>query len=144
MKTLEFKSNTWHYWLAATVGSYESSDGNFCAYVRSVLFGAFVVLFMGGLVGALMYAIGLEVRAFYTCFFTPVCTFGKDEQAIATGAGVILGVVVFAFLYIWNENRKDQIRWEIESGERKQPEPGFISMAYKSIKEKTCFRVEFK
>jgi K+-sensing histidine kinase KdpD len=144
MKTLEFNANSWHYWLATKVASFDHDDSNFCAYVRSVLFGAFMISILAGFASAVLFAIGLEIRAFYTCFFTPVCTFGKNEQGIAIGFAILFAVIGLIGLMVWHRNRVERIRSEIYDGIRPEPQPGFISMAYKSIKEKTCFRVEFK
>jgi hypothetical protein len=144
MKTLNFNKKSWHHWLAATVASYDDDDGNFCSYVRSVLWGAFVVVVLSSMGGALLFAVGLEIRAAYTCWFTPVCTYGKSEQAITTGAEILAATFALCAFCIWNENRKMRIRIEIHNGTRQTSQPGFIALAYKSIKEKTCFRVEFK
>jgi hypothetical protein len=45
---------------------------------------------------------------------------------------------------VWYTDRRKRIREEIYSGIRPEPQPGFVKTAYKSIKEKTCFKVEFK
>jgi hypothetical protein len=144
MKTLNFNKKSWHHWLATTVANYDDDEGDFCSYVRSVLWGAFVVLLLSSIVGAILFAVGLEIRAAYTCWFTPVCTYGKNEQAIATGAAILAAVAALGALCFWNENRKIRIRIEINNGTRQPRQPGFIALAYEAIKEKTCFRVEFK
>lgn len=144
MKTLKFNSNSWHYCLATKVASFDERDSNFCAYVRSVFFGAFILSILAGMAGSVLYAIGLEIYAAYTCWFTTACTFGKNEQAIAIAFGVLLGVFCLIVLMIWHQRRKERIMSEIYDGIRQPPQPGFVSMAYKSIKEKTCFQVEFK
>lgn len=144
MKTLELKEKSWHYFLAVVMGNYKTGRGDFCSYIRNVFIGLFFTSVCATIVSAILFAIGMEVRAMYTCWFTPVCTFGKDEQAIATGFAIIVLVVASIMLSIWYGNYQDDRRVEIECGIRQPRQPGFVALAYKSIKEKTCFRVEFK
>lgn len=143
MKTLKFNSKSWHYFLATKIGDFED-DGDFCAYVRSVIWGILGLLFLAAASAFVLYSLGREVYAAYTCWFTSVCTYGKFEQAVVTGVSIMAAVVGFIFALIWNSNRRMRIRNEIYSGKRAAPEPGFVKIAYKSIKEKTCFKVEFK
>ena len=143
MKTLKFNSKSWHYWLATKIGSYRPW-GDFCSYVRNVLGGLFVAAMLAAIASGILLAIGMEIRAAYTCWFTPVCTFGKPEQAIAMGAGILAFIAAAIFGMIQLQDYKERVRDEIHAGIRKRKEPGFVKMAYRSIKEKTCFRVEFK
>lgn len=146
MKTLTFNSKSWHYWLATTIGDYSPNRTNkdFCAYTRSVIFGAGVVLILSAIALFLLYSTGREVYALYTCLFTKVCTFNKFEQMFATGVVIVAGVAGLMALFVWNENRKLAIRIAISNGTRPEPKPGFLKTAYKSLKEKTCFKVEFE
>jgi hypothetical protein len=144
MKTLKFNAKSWHYWLATKIGDFDADDGDFCAYVRSVIFGFFMLGLFGSCAFFLLYALGREVYAAYTCWFTPVCAYGNFERAFTIAVVVLAAIAGIVALCIWNENRKMKIRAEINKGLRQPSEPGFISMAYKSIKEKTCFKVEFK
>lgn len=143
MKTLKFNSKSWHYFLATRIGDFDD-DGDFCAYVRSVICGILGLLFVAAAAAFVLYSLGREVYAAYTCWFTPVCTYGKFEQAVVTGVAIMAGVVGFIFALIWNINRRQRIRTEIYLGHRPAPQPSFVKLAYKSIKEKTCFKVEFK
>lgn len=145
MKTLKLNQNTWHYWLATKVGDFDTYDGgDFCSYVRNVIWGALALLFACAVASFVLYSLGREIYAAYTCFFTPVCTYGKFEQAVATGVAILTGVVGAVALMIWNSNRRMAIRIAIANGSRPEPQDGFVKVAYKSIKEKTCFKVEFK
>jgi hypothetical protein len=144
MKTLKFNSNSWHYWLATKIGDFYPEGGDFCSYIRHVILGALVSLFMVAGASFVLYSLGREVYAAYTCWFTSVCTYGKFERAVTTGVAILIGGVGAAVLMIWNSNRRMQIRIEIANGVRPEPQDSFVKTAYKSIKEKTCFRVEFK
>lgn len=145
MKTLELKEKSWHYFLAVTMGGYiPRRGGDFCSYIRNAVLGLFFMSIWATIVSLVLFAIGLEVRAMYTCWFTPVCMFGKDEAAIATGFAILAAIVAFGTSCVWYARYKERVGIEIECGERQPRQPGFVAMAYKSIKEKTCFRVEFK
>jgi amino acid transporter len=142
MKTLEFKKASWHYRLAKKAG-YEE-DGDFCTYVRSFLWGALLMVLLTALVLFGLYALGRLSYSAYTCSFTKVCTYGEFEKTVLMGIGVIIGCVAYIYALIWVQNRRWRIRGEIRRGERPEPGPSFVAMAYKSYKEKTCFKVEFK
>jgi hypothetical protein len=144
MKTLKFNSKSWHYWLATRVSDFSLYNGDFCSYIRSVLWGAFVVTILTAASLFCLYALGRDIYAAYTCLFTKVCAYGKFEEAVTTAIVIVATIVVFIALCIWYQNRKDRIRDEINNGIREPSQPGFMSMAYKSVKEKTCFKVEFK
>ncbi len=126
------------------MGDFDFSAGDFCAYLRSVLLGSFFLLVIAAFAALLMYFIGLELRAAYTCTFSKVCTFGKIEEAFAEFVAGIALMVGFVAICFQNEKRKNRIRHELNNGTRQPAKPGFVAMAYKSIKEKTCFKVEFK
>jgi hypothetical protein len=144
VKTLNFNKNSWHYRLATKVGDFDEEDGDFCSYVRNVTLGVFLSAMMVTMISIILYAIGREFYAAYTCWFTPVCTFGNFEKAVALTVAIAAGVVFTIFMLVWNSNRRRRIREEIYLGRRMAPQPGFVKTAYKSIKEKTCFKVEFK
>ncbi len=144
MKTLNFNKKSWHYWVATKMGDFDFTAGDFCAYLRSVFLGLFFLLVIAAFVALLMYFIGLELRAAYTCTFSKVCTFGKTEEAFADFVAGLTAFAGFLALCSRNEKRKARIRAELNSGVRKPQQPGFLAMAYKSLKEKTCFKVEFK
>jgi hypothetical protein len=128
MKTLKFNSNSWHYWLATKIGD----------------FYPLVSLFMVAGASFVLYSLGREVYAAYTCWFTSVCTFGKFESTVATVACISAALSAVIGLLVWYSNYRMRVRREIRNGLRSEPQPGFVKVAYKSIKEKTCFKVEFK
>jgi hypothetical protein len=143
MKTLEFKRNSWHYFLATKVGDYDEDSNDFCSYVRNFILGGAFLAAMSGVMLFLLYAIGRECYAFYTCFFTKACTYGSFESGFAIFVAIIALVVLIIWFCCWNGNRLRERRWAIEEGRLPQPKPSFVKTAYKSFKEKTCFRVEF-
>jgi hypothetical protein len=144
MRTLKFKEKSWHYFLATTMGNFRPGRGDFCSYVRNAIFGSVLFSFLLIIASAALYGIGRELYAFYTCTFTNVCTFGKLEQAVVTIECILVALAAFIFAFIQFQNWRDKVEYEIDAGIRKRPEPGFVKMGYRSIKEKTCFRVEFK
>jgi hypothetical protein len=144
MKTLKFNSKSWHYLLATKIGDFDEDGGDFCSYVRNVIFGVLLSLFLIAAASFVLYTLGREIYAAYTCWFTPVCTFDKFEQIAVLVACIAAAILGLIFLMVWNAERRARIREEIYMGMRVAPEPGFVKMAYKSIKEKTCFKVEFK
>lgn len=154
MKSITLKKNSWHYWLATNIGDYKEYQNDFCAYVRSVLFsiiaGALIVTTFGGIGLFILYVIGREVHALFTCVISgwfgisTVCSYGKFEEAATSFlVGLAICAAIIAVI-VFSCKRKERIRKEIYAGRRKMPEPSFITLAYRSLKEKTCFRVEFQ
>lgn len=150
MKALTFNRTSWHYWLATKVGDYKEYHNDFCAYVRSVIFGAIVMTMISGLAIFAVYAVGRDVYALYTCHIAGwfgikmACTYGKFEDVV-TGLIVCMAFLVcLVWILIKLVQRGERISAEIRRGERAERKPSFIKTAYKSIKEKTCFRVKFE
>jgi hypothetical protein len=144
MKTLEFNRKSWHFWVATKIGDYSERSGDFCSYVRNVIGGLLLMGFLAVAATLLLFSIGREVWAIYTCHFTSVCTFGSFERAFAIFVCICVAVVSFIGLCIWNGNRMRAKRWAIERGDLPEPKPSFITTAYRALKDKTCFKVEFK
>ena len=149
MKALTFNRKSWHYWLATKVGGYKEYY-DFCAYVRSVIFGAIVMTMLLALGAAALYAVGRDVYALYTCQIAGwfgikmVCTYGPFEDVVSGFIVGILAVVIILYTVIKYMNYRESVLDKIRAGERPPKKPSFIKTAYRSIKEKTCYRVEFK
>lgn len=158
MKTLEFSKKSWHYLIATKLGPlhehHEVTD--FCRYVRAVIFGSLwglCILIVGAVV---LYALGdflgwLVVSAINWQFVQPSLAVQIILMLLAC-VGIIAGAAVLVFgLYfgvkISREHlheRAYQKRYGDGSKEYVPPPPGFIESAWKTFKDKTCFRVELK
>ena len=140
MKTITIDKNSWHYRLLDKLDFYVAPD--ICSYTRKVLGALFLVGLMACfslyILGALTnIAIWLVVCLQHSVWFQP------EPWALGTTIAVlgfvfIIGIVLGA-VWIAETNTKRKIR------RRNNNEPdGFVTEAYKSFKDKVCYRVDFK
>lgn len=134
MKPFKLKKDSWHFWLA-TFGDKNRVDHRYgddiCHYIRSVLVGAFWATFalvaaslftawvgfsFGNLIGWLFFGYVLDLA---TVFFFMFAAF----------IGALVGWA--AFMDWRREHCADR-------------EPGFVTLAYRKFKTKTCAMVEFE
>lgn len=140
MKAFVLDSNSWHFWLAnfgaRRIWSDEETD--ICEYTRAVISGTFslfaVTLFwsiISAWVGFSFYNLGEYL-------------FGYVDIVVPTTVmffGVISGFALLVLaLFI-----KEQITNYLDNREPSpEKEPGFVVLAYRKVKNKTCARIEFK
>jgi hypothetical protein len=132
MKTFKLSKNSWHYWLASfgdDLRMYSVHD--ICSYVRAMLVGSFQLLFVTAVIcligGAILYSIG---NAFSWLFLG----YKLSELTIAISA-LFAGLIGAAVIISAIEASKNTV---------KKTEPGFVRLAYRRFKEKTCSLVEFE
>lgn len=136
MKAFVLDSNSWHFWLAnyGEIRIWDDCETDICEYTRAVIKGLFnlSLVALGIIIGVLWVG-----ASFYNVY-----------DMIANGAklepwtGILLsmsGGLFVAMCYLayreWREERKRNMP---------EPEPGFIELAYRKVKDKTCARIEFK
>ncbi len=132
MKTFKLSKNSWHYWLASfgdDLRMYSVHD--ICSYIRAMLVGSFQLLFVTAVIcligGAILYSIG---NAFSWLFLG----YKLSELTIAISA-LFAGLIGAAVIISAIEASKNTV---------KKTEPGFVRLAYRRFKEKTCSLVEFE
>lgn len=140
MKELNFKTGTWHYWLANFPERriYASVGSDICAYTRAVLSGLLFVTLMTLTIGYLLslfaymilYSIGNVIGWLF---------FGYILESTSVGVlSIVFGFVLFVFALAYYMDKRDEIFERLEKSE-----PGFIRTAYRSWKDKYCARVKF-
>lgn len=150
MKPYFISENSWHYWVVnfgerrirASWG-----DTDICEYTRC---------FLQGLMCLVAAAIGISmVVAFVTAsvingiawmFFGYIIEPWTVSFMIMIG-GAVVAVCLFN-LAQFMVRRKEAIRQKryelMEKGEYTPPPPGFLTLAYRKFKDKTCVRLTFK
>lgn len=136
MKPFELSTNSWHYKLANfgdRRAGYDEDD--ICSYTRAVLAGGFwflvTALFLIGMGSFYVFAVMNFLGWMFLGYFLEPATvllLGFTVALIVSVAGAVM-------YREWNDNRVD---------EPSDAEPGFIRLAYRRFKEKTCARVVFK
>ena len=160
MKTLQFKKGSWHWNLAWRHGGWayvHPDKQDFCAYVRCVIYGAMIMAAKGAGILYVLAAIGSWI-GWATACVVQMQLIAIDEWYEMLSAGVvnlvILAVIFVALLwqlfnvfeYVTRKRRERayQKEHEAELGLVSVEEPSFIRHAVESIKDKVCFKVEFK
>ena len=137
MKAFVLDSNSWHFKLAnfneRRIWSDEETD--ICEYSRAVMAGALTLIFL--IIGAILLAVWIGASLYN------IYTFNAEDAklevwtfifiSITSGLLFSLGIVA---IKVWLENRP------VKDGP--EEEPGFIKLAYRKVKDKTCARIEFK
>ena len=148
MKTLNFNKKSWHYWFAK-MGDYDHSRPDFCHYVRSALMGMFFSAVISVFVAAAIYGTG-DFIAWIIAMITTGLWFNlvPDLGAFVIGgtlifAGTIAGLVGFS---AFREKRRrahfQKLQDAIRNGKQLvEPTPSFIVTAYRTFKDKTCFKI---
>ncbi len=131
MKTYTLKRNSWHYWLADFADKVDT-DTDICTYIRKVFQGVFALLILIVACTAVAAFIGTGVwNILNVLFFT----------ASLNPAGIIfISVFLGAVLVGLNEYYKNKRT----HGSVEHKEPGFVSLAYRKFKDKTCFRIRIE
>ena len=143
MKQFTLNANSWHFRMAnygeKRIGDYSVRHGtDFCTYLRAVVTGVCraamifsLALAAAAWVGYSLYDIVLflintqrEIFPTTFLFFTMAFTFGVL---------VLLGLSLDA-------HRERVFR----KGIKQEDKPGFISLAYRKFKDKTCFKIKFE
>jgi hypothetical protein len=167
MKAIDIREKSWHFWLASKVGWRESKYNkklrthvptDFCYYVRRVILGIICASIWGsviaGLIGLYLYSgyftVNWIVDMIHLGKFFP----GPREigpflfiNGIALGVCLVLGIAwgggqLLTWRYLRREARNALARQLSGLGVAPVPkEPSFVQVAYTSIKDKVCFRI---
>lgn len=154
MRTLHFNKNSWHYKAALLASSnhYDIPE-NFCNYFWRVIFGSFLTLLLLGIFSLFTF---LTVIA--PILYLVVClqygTFWPPAEVVV---GIVLDIIIMigvAHFYItenilpeYKKKRAAKRLKLMEDGiypESTPKEPGFIVTAWRTFKDKTCFKIEFE
>lgn len=138
MKTFELKRDSWHY-KAADFGSSFGvpRETDICRYfwlvLRGVLLFTFAATVLVGIGGVLGFSIANGLMSlFFGWELLPISVIGLS---IISGFFAVIGYVV-CYRYF-----KDKIR-SIEN--KPVEESGFVTLAYRKFKDKTCARIILK
>lgn len=151
MKTFNLNKKSWHFWLATRFGvmdKYEK-DTNFCRYFWSTVLGGFVFSMLTAVVGVATYFVGWIVYSWYQFFATGFTMNEGVKVTLIIGALAAIAYalkLLFAFLEKRRRAKREAyyaIERAKEEGTYVEPEPGFLKQAYRSWKEKTCYKVAF-
>lgn len=147
--TLNRKS--WHYWIANKFSNFnERRVDDFCTYFWCVLRGT--LMFLALLTFAALYLYGL---ADFIAWFIAGLTHGFVELSApgfisAFISGTIGGLFLIGYtldkIYTYRAAKREKLQEERRAqglDPYAEPEPGFLKLAYRKLKNKTCVRLKF-
>jgi hypothetical protein len=165
MKAVDINKGSWHFWLASQVSWKQTYYSNklckrvptdFCYYVRRVILGFIWVAILASV------ALALAGLYLYSGYYTVQWVLDMIHQgkffqgpgeagpflfitSMTLAVGIALGVILcIAQALKWRDTRCYLARELARS--RAEPtlllkEPSFVQVAYRSIKDKVCFRI---
>ncbi len=151
MNTLKFNKNSWHYQLVRAVKDEWHISDNFCGYFWDVIISGSILLLMLAMtamclfvlvVAPLLYlAVGLQYQ-----FFEP-------PKEVAVGLVFDVGLLLIYVWFLvsdWLADRRELKRQKfydeyVKNNYKKvEKKPSFVITAWRTFKDKTCFRIEFE
>ena len=153
MQAHTLSSNSWHFWLAnwGSIRVRQDEQVDICSYIRKVIAGTFNMIGVGIvssiLIGGFLLCMGSMAYWVYSCISQ--LTWITPQPQDLLGMAVVIAVGI-AFAKERFEQYMDEraLRKSIEKMDdvmfHKEREPGFMSLAYRKFKSKTCFKLQFK
>jgi len=145
----ELSANSWHFKLAnfgsSEFGRRVSVHGsNICEYIRAMMAGTFWLMVSLTFLGLAALWVGFSIHDLAMCIMNGGLIAPYTLIFLVLVACAV-AVPVVVYLHERHKERKEQAFNEaIMKGEWKEPEPSFLTLAYRKFKNKTCFRIEFK
>lgn len=143
MKSFTLNTNSWHFKLAEIAGVSKRRHDDFCSYFRKVAMGAFLF--------TLMIALSVAETACVADFFAWIVA-GVQSGFVEPRPGTVIFfcelaiAAVLGLIYLfatWDEKRNER-KWQQRCDPTfVAPEPGFVKLAYRKFKDKTCFQINF-
>lgn len=136
MRPITFSKNSWHYRLANYFNSGDAlrHTTDLCSYVKLVGVSMFLAFVIALLVTFAAVCTG-DALAWIAAMITSGSMFAGDPPATIAAAGWTV-VCALAIWIGWCEYRADHPKPEPTT-------PSFVAVAYSSLKDKLCFRVQF-
>lgn len=129
-------SKSWHFWLAnfcAENNIWDTDTIDICKYTRRVVRGIFLLAVFGIIVAVFGFTTLYSIGNVFSVIFLD----GYEMQPITWFMMILYSIVGYCVFRDYQDTQK-----------RKQPkiakDPGFLTLAYRKFKEKTCFMVNFK
>lgn|ERR1700682_5468384 len=153
MKDIHIKRNSWHYWVASNPGGWNTwRETDFCDYVRRVILGLFLLsLLLFAIILYLWFGYDWVVWAHSTIGHTAHTDMPKlarlfvtvSSVAVFVGGviGIALGVEHLRSYLIERAYQRRQLKFQQPSFAAIPKEPSFLQHAYRSLKDKMCFRM---
>lgn len=155
MKTLTFKTTSWHYLLATKIAGYRprADDGEYgndspdiCTYTRHVISGLMLLILICICIAGLGYAFFDIALAIGFSLYYHVWL--GDAMTTVSTMIVLICIVVVAFHRLCNlisDYRWNKLHFDANGNYIRNPviPDGFIKHAYKSWKGKFCMPIKF-
>lgn len=141
MKEFNLKWNSWHRWIANFGGDRVGHETDICRYTRAFLTGLFWLFVVG--------CLGLAVLSFFGIVLLNIWDMIFNDGTILPPTAIFLGVagaLGFLAAFVTAKEVYEQRQWDREVADLAAGivrEPGFLTLAYRKFKDRTCFKIRF-
>jgi hypothetical protein len=148
MLSFNLKKDSWHMRVAnfggTRIGKYQQEYGtDICTYTRAFLWGAL------GIIASVIVSVAFIVWLGFALYGLGAYALGAISE-LPLETFVLLGICFVALLTItlafltekFHDYKREKRLRQYASG-LPPPEPGFVTLAYRKFKNKTCFKIEF-
>lgn len=142
MITLNRKS--WHYWLASYGDIFYEEPTSVCQYLRQVSIGLLRTLAVVALVAALVVILADTAIYWYQVIHAwqhHLKAPAEDDLALTATFIILFLVALFSYAF-WRDYRDTKRRYR--RNEKVVESNSFVAVAWRTIRDKTCIRVQFK
>lgn len=158
MKTLQFSKSSWHYWVASEFGRMYSPScvTDFCKYMRHVLLGIIILSIWIAAGSFILYLVGNFLAWGVACLvhwqrippdveaFLVILILAAAMVVVCIAGLIAACVISLDKIGDYRREREYKRQYGDGSGNYVPPPPSFMDSVWRTIKDKTCFRVELK
>lgn len=134
MKAFNLSKDSWHFYIAnfGKKRIWVEDGSDICEYTRAVFGGMFLFLLAGLAICLGIAWVAVSLYNIYDIMFNGAEFLPTTVMLLGLigAGGLLVGVAV---VVDWYHNLPD----------KPEPEPGFVKLAYRKFKNKTCFRLDF-
>jgi hypothetical protein len=150
-KVATFDRNSWHgrLYTKYTADSWAiKGNTNICSYIRGVIRGFIWAIVIASVVGCYLGALAATIISVYFGQFDMENPLTTVTVIITSAAAIVGSAIGIAYLLsMWQDNNYGDVLREklgLNPKVHVYKEPGFLKLAYRKFKEKTCFKVGVK
>jgi hypothetical protein len=142
MQTVNFSKTSWHYWMVKTFSS-KPPKSDLCAYIRQFI-GSIILAVALAVVASLVVAfVGGGIIAGFVLLFQLFSGSAVGISNVFLVVGGIFDIVLLLFSVFVFGGTAASVAWA-EHREKAGPSNNFVVLAYRTIKDKVCFKINFK
>lgn len=142
---ITFKMNSWHVWLVSHFSPYKPKYANdLCQYIRWVLLSIFLFATVAVLSFSVVSGVVFDILSLFGRVHWHHNAPGSYFELCAGVTNIVGSVIIALMTIIYAAGIVDKISRRSRNKVYVLKEPGFVKIAYRSFKDKVCFKVNFE